>query len=80
MAISEHQKLPTHAIYVGGDSQNVDLIVGKVYRVLKPQKLDRGKEIRIVDESREDYLYPADWFVPIEVPGKVKRALAAIQP
>jgi hypothetical protein len=72
-----NSRSPAHAIYIGGDAANVDLIVGKVYRVLKPLKLDGLESIRVIDESGEDYLYPSAWFVPIEVPGKVKRALAA---
>jgi hypothetical protein len=67
----------SHAIYAGGDPNNVDLIFGKVYRVLTPLKLDPERDLRVVDESGEDYLYPADWFGPIEVPLKVRRALAA---
>jgi hypothetical protein len=68
----------THAIYIGGDPNNVDLIFGKVYRVLPPQKLDAQQDVRIVDESMDDYLYPARWFVQVEVPIKVRRALATV--
>jgi len=67
----------THAIYVGGDPRNIDLIIGKVYRVLRPKKGDMPYDCRVIDESAEDYIYPADWFVPIDVPGRVKRALLA---
>ena len=35
-----------------------DLMVGKLYRVVKPQRNDRSSDIRVVDESGEDYLYP----------------------
>jgi hypothetical protein len=40
-----------------------DLIVGKVYRVVKPKSNDRPSDIRILDESGADYLYPQGWFV-----------------
>ena len=33
--------------------------------------------LRVVDESGEDYLYPADLFVPIEVPEEAAPAFAA---
>jgi hypothetical protein len=68
----------SHAIYIGGDPENVDLVFAKVYRVLPPARLDRQNELRVIDESGEDYLYPADWFVPVEVPFKARRALAAV--
>ena len=30
--------------------------------------------MRVIDESGEDYLYPADYFVSVELPQKAKRA------
>jgi hypothetical protein len=30
--------------------------------------------VRVIDESGEDYLYPADYFVFVELPQKAKRA------
>ena len=56
-----------------------DLIVGKIYRVLKPQTKDRPADIRVVDESGEDYLYPREWFVPVSLPLRAKKALVAIR-
>jgi hypothetical protein len=32
-------------------------------------------DIRIVDESGEDYLYPSSYFVPIQVPQTVEESL-----
>jgi hypothetical protein len=51
--------------------------VGKIYRVVKPKRNDRSSDIRVLDESGEDYLYPRHWFVPVELPLKAKKALAA---
>jgi hypothetical protein len=31
--------------------------------------------VRVVDESSEDYLYPADHFVAVELPREAERAL-----
>jgi hypothetical protein len=76
MAVKKETRFRPHAVYIGGDDKNIDLIVGKVYRVLRPEKLDGAHDLRVVDECGEDYLYPADWFVPIDVPSKVKRVLA----
>ena len=53
-----------------------DLLVGKVYRRVKPEKNDRAADLRVIDESGEDYLYPAKWFVPVELPAKAKRVLS----
>lgn len=37
----------------------------------------KDKYIRVIDESGEDYLYPADYFVPLELPREAERALSA---
>jgi len=31
--------------------------------------------IRVVDEEGEDYLYPASWFLSIELPQDVEQAI-----
>ena len=49
----------------------------KIYRVLPDADAARHGDLRVIDESGEDYLYPAKWFVPIEVPAKVKASLAS---
>ena len=51
-----------------------DLEVRKVYRVLHDKDAAVTGYVRVVDESGEDYLYPADYFVFVELPQKAKRA------
>jgi len=52
-----------------------DLIVRKVYQVLPDEKAEKQGLLRIIDESGEDYLYPASYFFFINLPQKVERAL-----
>jgi len=47
----------------------------KIYRVLPDDEAAKEGDIRIIDESGEDYLYPAEWFVPVEVPRAVEISL-----
>jgi len=47
----------------------------KIYRVLPDREAEKAGELRIIDESGEDYLYPKNWFVKIEVPKSVESAL-----
>ena len=49
----------------------------KLYRLLSDDQASRLGQVRVVDESGEDYLYPADYFVFVELPRKAKRALTA---
>jgi hypothetical protein len=48
----------------------------KIYRVLPDLQASKQKLIRILDESGEDYLYPADYFVLLRLPQTVVEALS----
>lgn len=52
-----------------------DLEPRKIYQVLPDESSANDGYIRVIDESGEDYLYPQDYFVPIELPQAVQRAL-----
>ncbi len=54
-----------------------DLDIRKVYRVLHDKDAAATGYVRVIDDSGEDYLYPADYFVFVELPRKAKRALTA---
>jgi len=47
----------------------------KIYRVLPDEDAATDNDIRIIDESGEDYLYPASYFAPIKVPAAVEESL-----
>lgn len=47
----------------------------KIYRVVPDEEAILEGDLRIVDESGEDYLYPAEWFAPVELPRRVKTSL-----
>jgi len=40
----------------------------------------KSNYVRVIDESGEDYLYPADYFVPIELPETVAEVLLQTEP
>lgn len=54
-----------------------DLDVRKLYEQLPDSRGAEEGYVRVVDESGEDYLYPATYFVAVELPREVERALAA---
>lgn len=47
----------------------------KVYRVLPDEDAEAVGDLRIVDESGEDYLYPSGYFVLVELPQAVEKSL-----
>jgi hypothetical protein len=52
-----------------------DLDRRKIYQVLPDEAAAIDGYIRVIDESGEDYLYPQDYFVPIELPQAAQKAL-----
>lgn len=49
----------------------------KIYQVLRDPDAANHKQIRVIDESGEDYLYPQNFFAPIELPQSLRRAVQA---
>ena len=47
----------------------------KLYVVLRDQRAEADGLLRVIDEDGEDYLYPAAWFVAVEVPKAVQQSL-----
>lgn len=48
----------------------------KIYRSVPDQDAESDGDIRVVDESGEDYLYSKERFIPIEVPTALRKSLA----
>ena len=63
------------AVCVDNRGYPASLELHKIYRVVPDADAAGDGDIRIIDESGEDYLYSADRFVEIEPPQMVRRAL-----
>ena len=46
--------------------------------MIQDEAAERSGLIRVIDDSGEDYLYPAENFIPLRLPSSVEQALAAI--
>ncbi len=46
----------------------VSLTLHKVYKVIPDARGEKFGDIRIVDDSGEDYLFAASGFVPVQIP------------
>lgn len=55
-----------------------DLETCKVYCVISDEKAEKDGYIRVIDESGEDYLYPATYFVRLQLPQEAEQAIVAI--
>ena len=63
------------AVCVDNTDYPASLELRKIYRVLPDRDAERDGDLRVVDESGEDYLYPADYFVVVDFPPMTLRAL-----
>ena len=63
------------AVCVRNEGYEASLERNKIYPVLPDDEAERDGDLRVVDESGEDYLFSADRFVAIEVPSAVKASL-----
>jgi hypothetical protein len=54
-----------------------DLELRKIYQTLPDEAAAEDGYIRVVDEAGEDYLYPQDYFVPVELSQVAEEALLA---
>ncbi len=69
------QKQPQFVVCVRNEGYPASLELHKIYQLLPDADAAADGDLRVIDESGEDYLYPADWFVAIEVPQTVKESL-----
>jgi hypothetical protein len=61
---------------VENESNPESLEILKVYRALPDAEGQRHKLIRVIDESGEDYLYPKDYFVRVELSPAARKRFA----
>ena len=49
----------------------------KIYAMIPDRAAAAHQQVRVVDESGEDYLYPATFFAPITLPTSLRRKVLA---
>jgi len=64
-------------ICVKNDGFPASLERRKIYVALRDPPAEKRGQLRVVDESGEDYLYPKAFFRPIALPYSIKKALLA---
>ena len=62
-------------ICVRNDGYAGSLEVRKIYELIPDPEAEKLKQVRVIDESGEDYLFPEEYFRSIELPQDVKAAL-----
>ena len=62
-------------ICVRNENYPASLEKRKIYQAIPDNAAEKHGQIRVIDESGEDYLYPQDYFIPVSLPKKVEEAV-----
>lgn len=58
-------------------SDDADLLTPRmIYQVLPDESAAKSNYVRVVDNEGEDYLYPAEYFMFLDLPQEIERALS----
>jgi hypothetical protein len=67
---------PTPRFAVCVNTDDSDLLTPRMlYQVLPDESAGRSDYVRVIDNEGEDYLYPAEYFMFLDLPREVERAL-----
>jgi hypothetical protein len=69
------RNVPQLALCIDNSGYPASLELHKLYRVLPDKDAARDGDLRVIDESGEDYLYPAGKFLIAAWPKSVQQAL-----
>jgi hypothetical protein len=70
-----HHEALRFAVCLNNSDYPASLELHKIYRVIPDEEAALDGDLRVIDESGEDYLYPADFFAVIELPPAVEQAI-----
>ena len=77
--MTNSQKLsPRFAVCIDNTDYPASLERHKIYQVIPDESSEADGDIRIIDESGEDYIYASSRFVLIDVPDVLKTSLLQV--
>lgn len=68
----------TFVVCVRNEEHEESLELRKIYEVLEDHAAAKHNMIRVIDEEGEDYLYPRDWFLSIQLPHNIEEAIVEL--
>jgi len=63
------------AVCIRNEDHEESLELKKIYELLDDPRAEEHNMVRVIDEEGEDYLYPREWFLPIELPQRIEEAI-----
>jgi hypothetical protein len=62
-------------VCVNNEGYEASLELRKLYEVIPDKEAERHGQVRIIDESGEDYLYPASYFAPVRLLNETRKKI-----
>lgn len=72
---TSRSRTPRFVVCIRNAGYEASLERNKIYVVVPDEAAERDGDLRVIDESGEDYLFTADRFVAVEVPAAVRASL-----
>jgi hypothetical protein len=66
---------PRFVVCVKNKDYAASLELRKLYQVVSDETAAKIHQIRVIDESGEDYLYPEEYFVAVQLPQAAEKAV-----
>ena len=60
---------------IGNEGYKASLEVRKLYETTPDKEAERHNQVRIIDESGEDYVYPSRFFAPVRLSIQTKNRI-----
>ncbi|MBN2239556.1 MAG: hypothetical protein JW712_07270 [Dehalococcoidales bacterium] len=60
---------------VTNEGYQASLELRKLYETIPDTEAEQQGQVRIIDESGEDYLYPSGFFAPVRLPAETKKKI-----
>ena len=70
------KQFPKFAICIHNKDYPASLELHKIYRILPDEDAEADGDLRVIDESGEDYLFPAHYFLLLALPAGISKKLS----
>lgn len=76
LEVMSKREKPATRFAVCIQSDDADLLTPRmIYQILPDDSAAKSNYVRVVDNEGEDYLYPAEYFMFLDLPVEIERAL-----
>jgi len=62
-------------VCIKNEGYPASLEIRKLYQAIPDETAAKVRQVRVIDESGEDYLYPENYFAAVRLPQAAERAL-----